>query len=269
MTVRLCYVGLDLMLPALDALIAEGVQIDRIFTCPVDNVYEFNTGIIDRAKQHDIPYTLDRITLEDVLSLHDSGCDGLICGAYYYRIPVLPGFPMINIHPALLPVGRGSWPMPVTILRGLPESGVTFHKIEESFDTGDILLQRRFDVSPTEDLESFTAKFQSILPEMTRELVEDFTNLWKNAKPQGDGEYWATPADSDCTVTEGMSGEECDRILRAFFGFECFCEVGGKRYSVYRGRYSHTKDKNSIPACGGYITAERITIEKHGERTRQ
>ncbi len=259
---RLAYVGLDLMLPALDALLYEGIEIDRIFTCPVDNVYEFNTGIIARAKEHGIPCTLERITLNDVIALRGSGCDGLICGAYYYKIPVLTGFPMINIHPALLPVGRGSWPMPVTILRGLDESGVTFHKIEESFDTGDILLQRRFDVSPTEDLESFTEKFQSLLPEMTRELVGDFTNLWDNAKPQSDGEYWPSPTDSDCTVTDDMSGEECDRILRAFFGFECFYEGGGKRYSVYHGRYSHTKDKNSIPACGGYITAERIIIEK-------
>lgn len=255
---RLCYVGLDLMLPALDALLSEGVQIDRIFTCEVDNVYEFNTGIIARAKKQGIPYTLDRITLEDLTRLRDSGCDGLICGAYYYRIPVLEGFPMINIHPALLPVGRGSWPMPVTILRGLPESGVTFHKIERSFDTGDILLQRRFDVSPTEDLESFTAKFQALLPETVHVLVSDLHGLWANAKPQGEGEYFASPTDEDATVTEGMSGEECDRILRAFCGFECFLESGGKRYSLYRARYSQTEKKGSIPACGGYITAERI-----------
>ncbi len=255
---RLCYVGLDLMLPALDTLIAEGVEIDRIFTCPVDNVYEFNTGIISRAKERGIPYTLDRITADDITKLRDSGCDGLICGAYYYKIPVLPDFPMINIHPALLPVGRGSWPMPVTILKGLPMSGVTFHKIAESYDTGDIILQKKFDVSPDENLETFTKKFQSLLPEMIRELTADLPDLWDNATPQGDGEYWRCPTDADATVTEDMSGEECDRILRAFYGFECFYEGGGKRYSILRGRYSPVPEDNSIPACGGYIKADKI-----------
>ena len=251
---RICYVGLDLMLPALETLISEGVQIDRVYTCPVDNEYEFNSGIVALAKKHGIPCTLDRITAEDVISLRDSGCDGLICGAYYHRIPVVEDFPMINIHPALLPVGRGSWPMPVTILRGMGESGVTFHKIEESFDTGDILLQRRFDVSPRENLETFTEKFQSLLPEMVRELLEDFHGLWQNAVPQGDGEYWSCPTDDDATITDKMSGEECDRVLRAFYGFECFY----KDYSILRGEYSENFREGSIPACGGYITAERI-----------
>jgi len=260
--VRACYVGLDLMLPALDALIEEGVRIDRIFTCPVDNVYEFNTEIISRAKKYGIPYTTDRITETDVISLRDSGCDFLICGAYYYKIPVVEDMPMINIHPSLLPDGRGSWPMPVTILKEYRKSGVTFHKIEDSFDTGDIILQREFDVSPREDLESFTEKFQMLLPGMTRELVNGFDELLSGAIPQGEGEYWRCPADEDATITEDMSGEECDRILRAFFGFECFYEAKGKRLKIVRGRYSKERSEMCIPACGGYICADEICEDR-------
>jgi len=257
--VRLCYVGLDLMLPALDSLIAQGVQIDRIFTCPVDNVYEFNTGIIDRAREYGIPYTTDRITREDVLKLRDSGCDGLVCGAYYYKIPVVPDFSMVNIHPSLLPVGRGPWPMPVTILKGLAESGVTVHKIEEGFDTGDVLMQEKFEVSPAEDLESFTEKFQSLLPGMMKTLVQDFQNLYDNAAPQGEGEYWAEPTEQDYTITADTAPSDCDRILRAFYGFPCVYDDGRKKYSIVRGRMSDRKGDCSISACGGYINAESIT----------
>lgn len=251
---RLCYVGLDLMLPALETLVASGVQIDKIFTCEVDNVYEYNRAIIECAEKNSIPYTVERITTEDIENLIDSGCDGLICGAYYYKIPVVPDFPMINIHPALLPVGRGSWPMPVTILKGLTESGVTFHKIEDTFDTGDIILQRRFDVSPSEDLESFTSKFQSLLPEMITELISDFYGYIDRAVPQAEGEYWSCPGDFEATIRADMSAEECDRILRAFYGFECFFG----EYTILRGRYTNEKTEYSIPACGGYIKAERI-----------
>ena len=251
---RIAYVGLDLFLPALDTLIAEGVKIDRIFTCEVDNEYEFNCEIIGRAKKHGIPYTLEKITADDVTALRDSGCAGLICGAYYHKIPVIPDFPMLNIHPALLPYGRGSWPMPVTILKGLSESGVTIHKMADSFDTGDIVLQRRIEVSEREDLLSLTEKQQSLLPEMMRELLSDFDGLIKNAVPQGEGEYWQSPTDADATITEDMSAEECDRVLRAFYGFECY--FGD--FAILGGRFTKTKETDSIPACGGYITAERI-----------
>lgn len=256
---RACYVGLDLMMPALDALISEGVQIDRIFTCPVDNVYEFNTEIISRAEEYGIPYTTDRITADDVKHMRDSGCDFLLCGAYYYKIPVFEDFPMINIHPSLLPDGRGSWPMPVTILRGYRKSGVTFHKIADSFDTGDILMQREFEVAVDEDLLSFTEKFQALLPGMIHELVGDFQRIIDNAVPQVGGEYWRCPTDDDATVTDDVSGEECDRILRAFYGFECFYAANGKRYRIVRGRYSREKKEPCITACGGYICADEIS----------
>lgn len=256
---RLCYVGLDLMLPALDALIKEGVQIDHIFTCPVDNVYEFNTGIIDRANEHGIPCTTRRITREDIMHLRDSGCDGLVCGAYYYKIPVIKDFPMVNIHPSLLPIGRGAWPMPVTILRELPESGVTVHKIEEGFDTGDILLQEKFTVLQREDLESFTEKFRTLLPVMMKALVSDFHRLYDNAIPQGEGEYWAEPVEKDYTITADTTPEECDRILRAFYGFPCIYDDGSTRYSIFRGRLSDRESGCSITACGGYINADKIT----------
>ena len=50
--------------------------------------------------------------------------------------------PMVNIHPALPPKGRGAWPMPVTLLEGLRESGITIHKMTDGFDEGDILPQK-------------------------------------------------------------------------------------------------------------------------------
>lgn len=256
---RLAYVGLDLLLPALTALLDGGVEIMRVFTCHVDNVYEFNTETVRTAAEHGIPYTYDRVTRSDIEWLIENGCDGLVCGGYYHKLPVVPDFIMVNIHPALLPVGRGSWPMPVTILRGLTESGVTLHKITDSFDEGDILLQRSFPVSPSEDLESLTAKFQALLPEMMRTLTANIRGLWNSAVPQTEGEYWRCPDDDDATVDGTMSGEECDRILRAFYGFECYLNVGNKKYSLFRGRYSERESDGSVAACGGYISAERIT----------
>ena len=69
---------------------------------------------------------------------------------------------MINIHPALLPIGRGAWPMAVTILKGLRESGVTIHKMTAELDAGDILLQEKIEVGPRETLQSLTEKQRAL-----------------------------------------------------------------------------------------------------------
>ena len=140
---RIAYAGIDLLCSALRTLLEDGHEVVRIFSCRTDNVYEFNTEVFHMAYERNIPVSLDRITVADLAELKKEKCDALICGGYYYRMPIDPELPMLNIHPALLPLGRGAWPMPVTILRGLPVSGVTIHKMAASFDM--ILVNNMFD----------------------------------------------------------------------------------------------------------------------------
>ncbi|MEW5854337.1 MAG: formyltransferase family protein [Myxococcota bacterium] len=54
-----------------------------------------------------------------------------------------------NLHPSLLPRHRGYNPYYWTIRSGDPVAGVTLHHLEESFDTGHIILQQSLPVSPT------------------------------------------------------------------------------------------------------------------------
>lgn len=255
---KIAYAGLDLLSPVLDTLISMGENIVGVFTCDVDNEFEFNTHVIRTAEENGIPWTCDRIRADDIERLIDSGCEALICAAYYYRIPVTDKMHMINVHPGLLPKGRGSWPMPVKIMRGERESGVTFHKIAESFDTGDIILQRSFALDPREDLETFTQKIRACLPDMTRELMSDLPTLCKSARPQGEGEYLACPDPSQYVLTPDTDASECDRVLRAFAGFECFYDdpVRG-RIALFHGRVRESPSINSLPVRGGYIAAER------------
>ena len=59
---KIAYLGIDLLKPVLDGLLREGCRVLKLFTCPVDNVTEFNTAVIQTAKERGIPYTQDRIT---------------------------------------------------------------------------------------------------------------------------------------------------------------------------------------------------------------
>lgn len=255
---RIVYIGIDLLYPALPAL-AELCELEEIVTCQTDNVTEFNTSVCSFAKERKIPLKIGRVTAQDAERWEKHGCDAVICAGYYYRLPVNGTLRMVNIHPSLLPEGRGAWPMPQTILRGLRESGVTVHKMTENFDEGDILLQRRIPVEPSDNLKTLTDRQKALLPELMRELVQSFDVLWRKARPQGPGEYWKLVEESDLPINPQMDRREADRILRAFMGYECIYDTGSERWGIIGGVISEEPGENGeLPVQGAYIRAERI-----------
>ena len=240
---KIAFAGFDLMAPALEALVQNN-ELLRLFTCRVDGVYETNDRVIALAKGLNVPYTLDRITKHDVEQLLNDGCELLISAGYYYLIPIDDRLPMVNIHPSLLPYGRGAWPMPLAILDGLTESGVTVHKTEKSFDTGDILLKERFTLADDETLTSFMDKVNARLPAMMHQLTADFDTLWQNATPQGEGEYQQQPDPERYVLTPKDTVKYADKVLRAFFGFPCYYQNGEDLIELI--------DKRAYPDGEGY-----------------
>lgn len=55
----------------------------------------------------------------------------------------IPSLGCVNVHGALLPQYRGSNPIQWALLNNESETGVTMHYMDENFDTGDIIAQRR------------------------------------------------------------------------------------------------------------------------------
>ncbi|MFG1798290.1 methionyl-tRNA formyltransferase [Nocardia sp. NPDC049149] len=54
----------------------------------------------------------------------------------------IPEFGVLNIHPSLLPKHRGPMPIAWAIRNGATTFGLTVHRMDEEFDTGEILCSR-------------------------------------------------------------------------------------------------------------------------------
>lgn len=65
----------------------------------------------------------------------------------------------INLHPALLPYNRGSYPNVWSIVEGTP-SGVTLHWVDRGVDTGPIIAQRPVGVDPVDTGETLYSKLE-------------------------------------------------------------------------------------------------------------
>jgi methionyl-tRNA formyltransferase len=155
---------------------------------------------------------------------------------------------IVNIHPSYLPSGRGAWPMAVTILRGLTESGVTIHKMTNELDAGDILLQRKIIVEPDENQETLMEKQRGVLPEMIRERGAEPEGMWNNAAAQDEtaAEYWPCPTEEDWTITDGMDEDCVERVLRAFYGYEVIYKTKEEKWELIRALLKDTEEENAV-----------------------
>jgi methionyl-tRNA formyltransferase len=59
----------------------------------------------------------------------------------------IPNFGCINLHPSLLPYYRGLSPQHWPIINGEHETGVSVHFVDEHADTGDIILQKKVQIT--------------------------------------------------------------------------------------------------------------------------
>ena len=79
------------------------------------------------------------------------------------------------------------------------------------------------------------------------------------ARPQGEGEYWPCPEESNYPVTPDMDVSEADRILRAFYGYECIYRNRDEIYGVMEGRHIRLcMEGKKAAGTWGTIVARRV-----------
>lgn len=255
---KIAYLGIDLLQSVLHAALSQGCEVLKIYSCETDNVTEFNTGVCAEAARRGIPVSMAPFSLADIAWLEAQGCELLLCAGYYHRIPTGASFPMINVHPAPLPQCRGPWPMPLILLGAYPCGGVAFHKMEAAFDTGDLLLTDTFALAPQDTLADYMDKLNARIPGMVRALLSDLPGLARRAKPQGAGRYLQNPTPDCWTVCESMTASQADRVLRAFYGYECIYCRGRARYELIGARAFAGEEREPFPLADGCIRADHV-----------
>jgi len=97
----------------------------------------------------------------------------------------IPKIGVINRHNALLPKNRGRLTPFWVLYKQEPETGVSIHFVEEGIDSGDIIVQKKFSISPKDTFNSIVKKNYEIAP---KAMVEAIDMLAK-------GNYYLIPND--------------------------------------------------------------------------
>lgn len=276
---KIVYCGCDYYANCLEYLTSnENVEVGRLFAGGTKNVCSHAFAI---AKKKGVPSTFKPISTRDVKRLfEEEGCNYILSAGYPYKIPI-GAYRGINVHPTLLPIGRGAWPFPRIILDGYTESGVTLHKLTDQFDAGDVVLQERFPLADNETLDTLHCKNQALGLELVKEWTANHASLWNAATPQGDGEYWKKPSQEDRTIHFSDDAERVEKTIRAFGSEGVFLNVGGQTFlsrnaSVQFGLHDYepgqvvylTTDWLAVAVKGGIMYAAVDEIKPLGLRRR-
>ncbi|MGN6587206.1 MAG: methionyl-tRNA formyltransferase [Solirubrobacterales bacterium] len=78
------------------------------------------------------------------------------------REPLLSEFPMLNVHPSLLPRWRGAAPIERAIMAGDPTTGVCIMRLTAGLDSGPVCLREEVPIDPEEDFASLSARLAEL-----------------------------------------------------------------------------------------------------------
>jgi len=122
--------------------------------------------------------------------LKDIPPDLIVLAGFLWKVPqnLVNAFPnqIINIHPALLPKygGKGMYGAYVheaIIAAGEKESGITIHYVNEKYDEGEMILQKKCSVAADDTPESLAQKVHQLeyrwYPETIEKILDEEKGL--------------------------------------------------------------------------------------------
>ncbi|MFY1577399.1 formyltransferase family protein [Verrucosispora sp. WMMD703] len=216
---RVAYAGHDFFSSCLE-LLAQRADLDLVVIFsdgpggqPTDNVRAI-------AAAQNTPVRSGRWSTEQIDAFNTLNVDLLVCAAYMYRIPVerLDVSYAVNVHPTLLPYGRGPNPLAYLTFEHPDLNGITIHEMTPDLDQGPILLQEPFDRDNDDGFDETFLKLWAYAPRALQRLIDDIDHYFQHKRDQGAGSYWPEPPEAERTLHAATATVADAQRLQARFG---------------------------------------------------
>jgi methionyl-tRNA formyltransferase len=102
------------------------------------------------------------------------------------KILNMPKLYSINVHASLLPKYRGAAPIQHALINGETVTGVTIMQMDKGIDTGDIIIQKKCDISSDDTYGSLCDKLASLGADALLETIDKIINSDIELKKQDD-----------------------------------------------------------------------------------
>jgi methionyl-tRNA formyltransferase len=171
----------------------------------------------------------------------------------------IPTHGSIQYHPSLLPAGRGpsaiNWP----IIKGESETGLSIFWPDNGLDTGDVLMQKKTPIGPTDTLGS--VYFDRLFPMGVDAMLESVDLVKAGKAPrikQDDSKatYEGRCGPDNAHIDWGRPWQEIDRLIRGCNPAPgAWSKLGDKTVRIFDAKPLPAKDPKGIGGKMGEIVA--------------
>ncbi len=142
--------------------------------------------------------------------------------AYGLKIPPAilnyPPHGCVNVHASLLPKYRGASPIQAVLLNGETVTGITTMRMDEGWDTGDLLLSRQVPIDPADNVGSHHDRLEALGGEVLLETLAGLTAGTVKPVPQNHAEATYVPklTEEDLVLSWADETTALHNRIRAF-----------------------------------------------------
>ena len=136
--------------------------------------FGIKSAIFNKTEFYEKRIVLDQLTVNNI--------DFIVLAGFLLLFPsnIITCYPnkIVNIHPSLLPKfgGKGMYGMHVhkSVIKAKElETGITIHYVDEKYDEGNIIFQKKCDVLPEDSPESIAKKISMLEHKYFPKVIED------------------------------------------------------------------------------------------------
>lgn len=210
---------------SLDALIKNDFNIVGVVTMP-DKIAGrghklYQSDVKRYAVEHDLfllqPEKLKSEEFLNALKILDADLFIVIAFRMLPReVWQMPRLGTFNLHASLLPKYRGAAPINRAVMNGDTETGVTTFFLKHEIDTGDMIMQRKIEILPEDNVGDVHDKLMHLGAGMVVETVNAIIEGTLTTTPQPEGEFTPSPKifKEDCKIDWSKGSKEIHNLVR-------------------------------------------------------
>lgn len=199
------------------------------------------------ALRHGLPvFQPQRLPDPEVMNfLETTKPDALVVVAYGLKIPTVmlefAPYGCINLHSSLLPKYRGASPIQWALLNGEETTGVTTMRMDEGWDTGDMLLSRVVRIREEDNFASLHDRLADVGAGLLVETLDQLAAGGITPTPQNhvDATYARKLTDEDLIIEWSRSSRELFNQIRALDPWPgARATLNGEKIKIWSARVS-------------------------------
>ncbi len=149
--------------------------------------------------------------------------------------PLLSAYPILNVHPSLLPRWRGAAPIERAIMSGDERTGVSIMELTEGLDSGPVCVQAVEPISPDDTYGTLAARLEELGADLLVRALDE--SMPCTEQDEALATYAAKIAAEDRALDPARPATELERVVRALTPhIGAHVAVDGERLGVNAAR---------------------------------